>query len=200
MFYYLEGVLHLPDPYTVVLDCGGVGYKLAVSSNTAGKLSGKEGQVVRLYTVMEVKEGAVDLFGFFTEDEQAMFHRLTAVSGVGPKAALSILSVLSPERLRDAVSAGDAKAIMQANGVGRKIAERILLELKDKLGPLPEGEGESVYSGGEGEGDVASDALSALLLLGYSRTEAYDAIRRVDPAGKSLDEIVRLSLKQLMKG
>ena len=206
MLYYLCGSLFLPDISTAVIDCGGVGYKLTVSSYTRQKLAGKEGQNVKLYTHMDVKEDAIDLFGFYTEEEQSIFRHLITVSGVGPKAAIAILSVLSPEKLRLAVATGDAKAIMTANGVGKKIAERILLELKDKLAA-----GMETLSGGDagefaGESGApvtgtndAEDALNGLVMLGYSRAEAAAAIRQVNPAGKPLEEIVRLALKQLMK-
>lgn len=205
MLYYLDGTLLLPDLSNAVIDCGGVGYKLAVSTYTRQKLAGKDGQRVRLFTYMDVKEGGIDLFGFYTEEEQTVFRHLITVSGVGPKAAIAVLSALSPDRLRLAVSAGDTRAIMTANGVGKKIAERIILELKEKL-TAPS----AAFSGDGGDfsgstdslssstGDI-NDALSGLVMLGYSRSEAAEAIRKIGPAGKSLEEIVRLALKQLMK-
>lgn len=106
MLYYLDGTLLLPDLSNAVIDCGGVGYKLAVSTYTRQKLAGKDGQRVRLFTYMDVKEGGIDLFGFYTEEEQTVFRHLITVSGVGPKAAIAVLSALSPDRLRLAVSAG----------------------------------------------------------------------------------------------
>ena len=200
MFYYLSGVLTLPEPSTAVIDCGGVGFKLTISSNTLQKLAGKEGQTVKLFTHMDVKEDAMELYGFFTESEQDSFRKLITVSGVGPKAAIAVLSALSPDRLAQAISAGDAKAITAANGVGKKIAERIILELKDKLGVAGlggiESEGSVVAAP---VGDNASDALSALLVLGYSRSEASTAIRAADPAGKSVEDIIKKALSLLMR-
>lgn len=199
MFYYLSGVLTLPDPSTAVIDCGGVGFKLTVSSCTLQKLAGKDGQTVKLFTHMDVKEDALELYGFYTEAEQESFRKLITVSGVGPKAAIAVLSALSPERLAQAVSAGDTKAITAANGVGKKIAERIILELKDKLGVPGLGGIESESGFAAPIGDNASDALSALLVLGYSRSEANAAIRAADPAGKSVEDIIKKALSLLMR-
>lgn len=200
MFYYLSGVLTLPEPSVAVIDCGGVGFKLTISSGTLQKLAGKEGQTVKLFTHMDVKEDAMELYGFFTESEQDAFRKLITVSGVGPKAAIAVLSALSPDRLSQAISAGDTKAITAANGVGKKIAERIILELKDKLGVAGLGGSESEGSFTAAPvGDNASDALSALLVLGYSRSEASAAVRAVDPNGKSVEDIIKKALSLLMR-
>ena len=133
MFYYVRGELVLAEPGTAVIDCGGVGYKLSVSDNTLGKISNADKKNVLLYTYMYIREDAVDLIGFATQEELSAFKMLITVSGVGPKAAISILSQLSPSKLAIAVCTEDKKAISQANGIGPKTAARIILELKDKL-------------------------------------------------------------------
>ena len=134
MFYYISGTLALTTPTMAVIDCSGVGYKLTISANTLSKLAGKDGTKVKLYTYFSVREDAQELYGFFTEEEQLAFTMLISVSGVGPKAAIAILSVLTPEKLSLAISTGNAKEISKAQGVGAKTAARVVLELNSKLG------------------------------------------------------------------
>ncbi len=201
MFYYISGILALCTPTMAVIDCSGVGYKLTISANTLSKLVGKDGTKVKLYTYFSVREDAQELYGFFSEEEHLAFTMLISVSGVGPKAAIAILSVLTPEKLSLAISTGNAKEISKAQGVGAKTAARVVLELKDSASKLA----------GEGEVSVEDDAAfavsadskladveAALTVLGYSRSEIAYALKGVD---KSLDdqEIIRLALRNLMK-
>ena len=132
MYYYLSGLLAKLTPGTAVIDCGGVGYMCSISAHTEQKLAGYEGKNVKLYTHLSVREDAMELFGFFTEEEMATFKLLITVSGIGAKTAIGILGHVTPERFAYAVSIGDVKAI-KAPGVGPKIAARIILELKDKV-------------------------------------------------------------------
>ena len=133
MFYYLNGELALRDINTCVIDCGGVGYKLTISTITSESLASKLGQKVKLYTHLAVREDGVEMFGFGSNEERHTFNLLTAVSGIGPKAAMSILSVMTPDRLAMAVCTEDIKSISKAPNIGAKTAARIVLELKDKI-------------------------------------------------------------------
>lgn len=133
MFYYVNGELAYRDINTCVIDCGGVGYKLTVSQTTSESLVSKEGQKVKLFTYLAVREDGVELFGFGSKEERSCFNQLISVSGVGPKAAMSILSVMTPDRFSLAVCTEDTKSISKAPGVGAKTAARIVLELKDKI-------------------------------------------------------------------
>ena len=201
MFYYLEGKLFLPDFATAVIDCGGVGYKLTVSGTTRSAIATKSGQTVRLYTYLSVREDAMELFGFCDEEELTAFTQLISVSGVGPKAAIAILSVLTAERLNKAVLTGDVKAISAAQGVGAKIAARIVLELKDKLAKALGMNAEDLPAVSDGGGAQAlSDALNALMVLGYTRGEAGAALKKINPAGKSTEDLIKEGLMLLAKG
>ena len=201
MFYYISGTLALCTPTVAVIDCSGVGYKLTISANTLSKLAGKDGTKVKLYTYFSVREDAQELYGFFTEEEHLAFTMLISVSGVGPKAAIAILSVLTPEKLSLAISTGNAKEISKAQGVGAKTAARVVLELKDSAGKLA---GDSDVTSYDSVDTVISsdsklaDVEAALTVLGYSRSEVAYSLRGVD---KSLDaeEIIRLALRNLMK-
>lgn len=201
MFYYLEGKLFLPELSTAVIDCGGVGYKLTISATTRSAVSLKIGQTVKLYTYLSVREDAMELFGFFEEEELTAFTQLISVSGVGPKAAIAILSVLSVEQLNRAVLTGDAKSISRAQGVGAKIAARVVLELKDKLAKALGVSAEDLPDAPPESGVQAlSDALNALMVLGYTRGEATAALKKIDPAGKSTEDLIKEGLKLLAKG
>lgn len=182
-----------------VIDCTGVGYKLLISGNTLGKISGKVGERVKLFTYMKVSEDAVDLYGFADEDELETFKLLISVSGVGAKFALSILSLMTPSKLAMAIGAGDAKAIAKAQGVGPKIAQRIILELKDKMAKqiaVDTDTGEVMVE--ESVGDNMSDAIDTLIVLGYKRGEAVAALKGIDPK-LPLEDVIRLALKKLAK-
>lgn len=201
MFYYIKGKLVFTDPTTAVIDCGGVGYKLAVSANTLAKLT-KIGEEVCLYTHMSVKEDAVELLGFYTTEELAAFKLLITVSGIGPKGAMGVLSVMTPEKVALAVSTGDTKAIAKAPGVGAKTAARIVLELKDKVAKaLPTGD---TADDDGGDLDFLTDApknnieeaITALMVLGYTKAEAQAALKGVS-AGLSLEEMITAALRKM---
>ena len=186
MFYYVKGkVAHLA-PNLAVIDCGGVGYACRTTSYTLSAL--QVGQEGTLYTHLNVREDAMDLYGFATENERSCFQMLIAISGVGPKAALSILSAANPEGLATAIITGNEKALMVAPGIGKKTAQRIILELKDKLakGQLPTAE-ESY--GGTGitviPQDKVSEATAALAVLGYQPAEITTALKGLDLEGLS---------------
>ncbi len=206
MIYCLTGTLIHTDALAsvAVIDCGGVGYKVNVTSNTLTKLplAADKPTNVRLYTHMQVREDGIDLFGFFTTEEMNMFKLLLSVSGVGPKAAVSILSLMTPEKLSVAIAAEDGKAISKAPNVGAKTAARIILELKDKVAKaypqagasLPtESTETSLPTGGKLE-----DAKAALLVLGYGKPEITKALASVDTAAP-LEDIIRRALAVLMK-
>lgn len=202
MYYYISGTLAFASLSTAVIDAGGVGYRLTISSHTLGKLSGKEGSNVKLFTYFSVREDAMELFGFAAEDEKSAFEMLISVSGVGPKAAMAILSVLTPERLSSAILAGDAKSIAQANGVGAKTAARVVLELKDKIGkvidPAEGSAGLPIPDDAPVGSSALADAQAALMVLGYSRSEAIYALKDVNPA-LDAESLIREGLKKLMK-
>lgn len=196
MYDYFKGTLVFLRTDAAVVECGGVGYRLAVSASTHAKLSPLLGREATLFAYLAVREDAMELYGFSDETERALFIHLLSVSGVGPKAALSVLSTLPADRLAVCVAAGDAKAIASAPGVGLKTAQKIILELKDKLAkefasgePLPDG----VPSDGA---DDASDAVNALVVLGYSRAQALGALKGLDPA-LPLEIRIREALKKL---
>ena len=207
MFYYISGKLAKLDGSFAVVDAGGVGFKMTISKSTYYRLSGNnEAPTVKLYTYMAVREDGTELFGFATEEELSAFKLLITVSGVGPKAAISILSTLTPEKLALAICTEDKKAISQANGIGAKTAARIILELKDKLKAEGMGDADdnSLSSLGSDVGAAPdksgklSDAQDALTVLGYSRSEAARALATIDTS-LELDDIIRLALKKLMK-
>lgn len=206
MFYYIEGKLTLLDLSFAVIDVNGVGYRLTITQTTHAALSAyvNSDASTRLYTYMAVREDDIELFGFARENELNMFKLLTTVSGVGPKAAIAILSVFSPERLAIAVCNEDTKAISKANGIGAKTAARIVLELKDKISKTisTSSDTSSDYVDtniDNSENSALSDAQSALLVLGYSKSEILAAIRQIDITAKSTNDIIRLALKQLSK-
>ena len=196
MFYRLTGTLCYTDTNTVAMDCNGIAFQCQVSMNTLKELA-EEGSTVTLYTYLNVKQDGVELYGFHDKAELHTFKLLTAVSGVGPKAALSILSVLDPTALAVAVSAGDSKAIQQAQGVGKKVADRVLLELKDKL----QSEGAASFpSAGQKAVAVGSPnteaavAIAALVQMGYSQSEATVAVSHTDqtlPAEKMITQALK---------
>jgi Holliday junction DNA helicase RuvA len=207
MFYFICGKLAALDPTFAVIDAGGVGYKMTISQNTYSSmpphLTVSEAPTVKLYSYMAVREDGVELFGFISEEELSSFKMLITVSGVGPKAAISILSQLSPTKLAIAICSDDKKAISQANGIGPKTAARIILELKDKLkNQVFDNEDDNsdiAVSGTASTGSKVSDAQDALTVLGYSRNEASSALKGIDTQNLELDEIIKLALKKLMR-
>ena len=201
MFYYLDGTVAELLPYLAVIDCGGVGYACKTTNNTLASL--KKGQRGKLYTYLNVGEDVFDLYGFATQKELATFKLLIGVSGVGPKAALAVLSAGTPESLAMAIVTGDEKALTAALGIGKKIAHRIILELKDKM--ARESGGELDFSGGKGApaaavfSNKATEAAQALAVLGYTSAEVAQALKGVDVENLPLEEIIRQSLKKMVK-
>jgi len=210
MFAKLSGILDSVSGNTIILDVGGVGYEVHASARTLER-AGRHGDALSLLIDTHVREDAITLFGFIDALEQQWFRLLYSVQGVGPKAALAILSACPLERIGFAIAAGDATVLRQAEGVGPKLATRIVTELKDKVGkidmagaltrrgsaasPSPAGRGK-----GEGENDISHDAVSALVNLGYARADAFQAV--VAARGKAndnsgLNDIIRLALKEL---
>ena len=195
MFYSLTGKLAHTEPGMAVIDVGGVAFRCAVSMGTLRALP-RTGEEATLYTYLNVREDALDLYGFCTQLELNCYKLLTAISGVGPKAALSILSELSPEDVALSAAAGDAKRFTRANGVGVKLAQRIVLELKDKVKGLSfDSSGwESVEPGGPSAAGNAAQAAEALVTLGYTPSEAAAAVGRLD-SQLPPEELIRLALK-----
>ena len=200
MFYYLNGTVSHIAPYLAVIDCGGVGYACRTTHHTIAALT--RGKPAKLYTHLYVREEIFELYGFISEEELSCFQMLIGVSGVGPKAALSILSSNTPEGLALAIVSGNEKALTSAPGIGKKIAQRIILELKDKLakGQLT-GSGGEPFAGGVTviPENKASEASAALAVLGYSQGEINLALKGVDLESLSLEEIIRQALKKMMK-
>lgn len=206
MFHYIKGALAALMPGTAVLDAGGVGFKLTVSGNTYERLapSAASTETVKLYTHLAVREDGMELFGFFDESELDTFRLLITVSGVGPKAAMAILSAFTPEKFAIAVCTEDKKAIARANGIGPKTAARIILELRDKMAAgatLPsafEAAAAPIATAAAAVGSKMSEAQEALLVLGYSRTEVLSALSGIDTATLDVEGIIRAALKKLM--
>ena len=202
MFYYLDGTVAEVLPYLAVIDCGGVGYACKTTNTTLSRL--KKGQRGRLYTYLNVGEGVFELYGFATANELNSFKLLIGVSGVGPKAALAILSSATPESLAMAIVTGDEKTLTAAPGIGKKIAQRIILELKDKMTKESAATGLD-FSGGGGTVNVsaftskATEAAQALAVLGYTSAEVSAALKGVDVEHLPLEEIIRQSLKKMVK-
>lgn len=199
MIYNIKGELTYSDSQFVVVECGGIGFKCFTSLTTV-KAIGQIGSTVNLYTHLSVKEDAMDLFGFATQEELNSFKLLITVSGVGPKAAVSILSELSPDKLAVAIASADVKAITRANGVGKKTAERVVLELKDKMVNMSAGDSSSAVSSAASiaEESAAGEAVAALVALGFAQSDAAVAVGQMDKS-LSADEMIRLGLKQLSR-
>lgn len=200
VFYYVSGTVAQIEPYLAVIDCGGVGYACRTTSYTISKLN--VGKKYKLYTHMYVREDIAELYGFASESELGCFRMLIGVSGVGPKAALAILSSNTPEGLAMAIVSGNEKALTSAPGIGKKIAQRIILELKDKLakGQLSTGGGES-FAGGITviPENKASEASAALAVLGYSQSEIAVALKGIDLDSLPLEDVIRQALKKMVK-
>jgi Holliday junction DNA helicase RuvA len=201
MFYYIRGALAYSDLTTAVIDAGGVGYKMTVSQTTHDALPAL-GKEAKLFTHMAVREDGIELFGFSTMDELAAFKLLIGVSGVGPKVAISVLSLLTPQKFTAVVCSEDKKTLAKASGVGAKTAARIILELKDKMA------GGVVFSDSTMNADVAvanesnsefSDAMDALSVLGFSRADIMVALRGIDTSKMTAEEIIKTAMKKLVK-
>lgn len=199
MFYYISGKVAVIEPGMAVIDAGGVGYAINTSYTSARSV--KTGEQATFYTYLHVREGIFELYGFARREELSCFKQLIAISGVGPKAALAILGAVTPEKLALCVISGDEKALTAAPGIGKKLAQRILLEMKDKMSKdqLEAASGSSGIAMPEltAPGGAMEDALAALAVLGYPRAVAVTALQGVDTAGLATDEIVRAALKRL---
>ena len=203
MIYHLNGTLEFCEPSFCVIDCMGVGYKLSITENTYGSIVGHVGEKMKLLTYLQVREDDVELYGFKTNDELSAFKLLITVSGVGPKAAIAILSLMTPDRLASAICTEDSKAIAKANGIGPKTAARVVLELKDKMA-------KQVFANNVGVGVTTapsqnigsnsnlSEALDALIVLGYSKQDAQRALVGIDP-NLDVTKIIPLALNKLMR-
>jgi len=209
MFHYLEGMVAIIGQNLAVVDIGGAGYACMTTMNTLSRL--EAGKKARLYTYCYIKEDAFDIFGFFDPSEKRCFEQLISVSGVGPKAALSILSSATPEALALAIISDDETALTIAPGIGKKLAQRIILELKDKVSKELAGAfsletaamkaaGYSAPRDGAGQSAINQrDAAAALAVLGYSQGEISAALRTMDTAGLTTEEIIREVLKTSVK-
>ena len=202
MFYHLNGVITDMEPNLAVIDCGGVGFAVSTTAYTIGQLH--RGEKAKLYICEQVREDAFELYGFATLAEKRCFELLISVSGVGPKAAVSILSANTPERVSMAILSDDERALTAAQGVGKRLAQRIILELKDKLQKQSDGLGltdaamPTASDGAEGKTKLA-DVVSALTVLGYSRAECTAALKGLDLEALSLEEAIRAALRNMMK-
>ena len=197
MFYYLNGTVAHVEPYLAVIDCGGVGYACRTTGTTISQL--KVGKVGKLYTYLNVGEDVFDLYGFATQGELGSFKQLIGVSGVGPKAALAILSSCTPQTLAMAIITGDEKTLTVAPGIGKKLAQRIILELKDKVTKEQNDVGLPLGGAVAAEKSKAVEAAQALAVLGYSQQDISAALRGIDVENLPLEEIVRQSLKRMVK-
>lgn len=199
MLYNLKGTLTVSDVNFIVVECGGVGFKCFTTLNTVKQI-GKTGDTVNVYTYLAVREDAMDLYGFSSLAELDAFKLLITVSGIGPKAAVSILSELSPDKLAVCIASGDAKSITRAQGVGKKTAERVVLELKDKMGAIAVGDVSGAVSSAASvsANSDSAEAVEALVALGYAQSDAAVVVGAMDKS-LSVDEMIRLGLKQLAK-
>ena len=201
MFHYISGIAAELLPGIAVIDCGGIGFQINTSSYTLSQL--KAGEKAKLYTYVYLREDVMEIYGFSGKSEKHCFEMLLGVSGVGPKAALAILSVNTPESLMMSIISGNEKAITAAAGVGKKIAQRVILELKDKMAK----ETQSVSFDGTAafaapvvsDKSKLGDASAALAVLGYSASEINAALKNIPMDDLSLEEIIKQALKQMMK-
>ena len=199
MFYHIEGIVTELEPNLVVLDCGGLGYALNATMNTVSCLH--MGDKAKLYVAEAIGENNFDLYGFFTKGEKRCYEMLVSVSGIGPKAALSILSYSTPETLALAIMNEDVKALTVAPGVGKKIAQRVILELKDKMSKETGGQEVRLPVAGPSaaQDGTMNDAMAALAVLGYSSAEIAPALKKIDVTGMSAEKIIKAVLKQMVK-
>ena len=197
MFYHLYGRIEIAEAGLVVIDCGGVGYKLTASLITSDLLREKIGEEVKVFTELVVREDAAELYGFENKEERECFNKLVTVSGVGPKAAMSILSIMTPTSFAVAVATEDAKAISKANGIGSKTAARIVLELKDKVSADVSLATPKAAPTVPKSGNLAA-AADALMNLGYDKNATARALDGLDP-NAPVGELIRLALRTFAK-
>lgn len=198
MFYYLNGTVTVMEANLAVIDCGGVGFACNTTGYTLSQL--QIGKQHKLFTYCNVREDAFDIFGFSSKEELDCFEKLIGVSGVGPKAGLAILSVLTPAQFTLAVMTGDEKSLVMAQGVGKKMAQRIILELKDKLsGDVSQSAGGSIAAVvPAAAGNKVSEASAALASLGYSQSEISRALKGLDAENMSVEDLVRHGLRAMV--
>ena len=196
MLAHVNGLVAEKGENMLVIDCGGVGYQLTVSAATLAQAPAA-GEMMKCFTYLSVREDAVELFGFATREEKKMFLKLTGVSGIGPKSAIQVLSAMSVHDLSLAIVTGDAKALARAPGIGKKTAQRIVLELKDKVeqADLSQAGGASIPAAPVG--NAQREAQAALQALGYTSAEAARAVNLVRDQADTVDALVMLALKQV---
>ena len=200
MFYHIEGTVAELEPNLADIDCAGIGFSLNASANTVSML--KKGSKAKLFVAESVTENAFDLIGFATKSEKRCFEMLTAVSGIGPKAALSILSYNTPESLALAILNSDEKALTIAPGIGKKIAQRVILELKDKMSREMGGTNLDFslpVMSAPAAGNNVNDAMAALAVLGYSTAEISPVLKNLDTANMTSEQIIKTVLKNMVK-
>lgn len=200
MISYIRGELVFIEKDKVIVDVNGVGFGIFMPERAMGQLP-QTGNEVKIYTYLNVREDAMQLFGFLTRDDMEVFRLLIGVSGIGPKGGLSILSCMSADDLRFAVMSGDAKAISAAQGIGKKTAEKLIIELKDKL-DIEEmlnrtAEEPARAAGDGGTSEVQSEAVQALVALGYGSTESLKAVKKVNLENATVEEVLKAALKNL---
>jgi len=197
MFYYLNGIITEFDENVVVVDCGGVGYRVNTTLNTISRL--EKDKQAKLYIYDYVKEDCFELFGFYSKNEKKCFEMLISVSGVGPKAAIAILSSVSPENLALAIMNNDEKVLVSAPGIGKKIAQRVILELKDKISKeytdtsIP-----SSFISATSDKSIVNNAVMGLVVLGYSQAEINSVLSTMDISGMTADQIIKEVLKKMI--
>jgi len=202
MIAYVKGILAFVHENSAVVDVNGIGYQVNVSPATISSLPAK-GSEVQLFTYLQTTDSGQSLHGFMTQEEVRLFTLLISVSGIGPKVATGILGALTPSQIMMAIMAEDAVALSKAPGVGKKTAQRVMLELRDKIKSIDAWEDTAASHGVSGMGETSGaesakrDAMDALLALGYGRTEAMQAVLEVAEAGMAADGIIRLALKKL---
>ena len=192
MIHFIHGTLADIKSDYAVIDCGGVGFKLGISVATAAKIASKVGKDILLYTYMAVSEDNISLYGFADEDELELFTRLISVSGIGPKAATAILGTLSPDSLRSAIAANDAKTIATAPGIGLKTAQKLIIELKDKI----TGTGAELPAVAAKDNEKMSQVVDTLALYGFPRARVIDTLKKLD-ASLPLEELIAQTLRIL---
>ena len=201
MFYHLEGVVSDIDVNLIVLDCAGIGFAVNASMNTIASV--RVGEISKLYISESVREDAYDLYGFASKEEKRCFEMLIGISGVGPKAAISILSSNTPGTLALAVLNGDVKSLTAAPGIGKKIAQRIVLELKDKMAKESAGgldiPAQAANPAQPTENAAQSDAVAALLVLGYNMPEINSALQKINSEGMDAEQLVKAVLRAMMQ-
>lgn len=197
MISYIKGTVEHMTDASVVIECGGIGYQISVSAATLGKISGKH--QVKIYTYMHVREDGISLYGFMTAEEIDMFHKLISVSGLGPKSAMGMLSALTPSQIMLAIVTDDVGALSKAPGVGKKTAQRMILELKDKI-KTEDAVADMAVSAQESlkiSSGAKQDAIDALIALGYGRSEAVRAVMAVAVEGLTTEQIIKNALRRL---